>query len=86
MTSNIEEFMRASARFLLERAMPRLIPVSEWAVEVFGEKHKPHANTLLRWIHDGRIRPQPKKVGCRYFVDPKAEYVEADADLLARTM
>lgn len=23
----------------------------------------PHTNTLLRWVHDGRIQPQPKKVG-----------------------
>ncbi|BAO92011.1 excisionase [Caballeronia cordobensis] len=65
--------------------MPRLIPLSDWAVEVFGE-HKPHVNTLHRWVHDGRIRPQPKKVGNRFFVDPKAEYVEAEDELLARTM
>lgn len=23
----------------------------------------PHKNTLLRWIHDGRNQPQPKKIG-----------------------
>lgn len=67
--------------------MPKLIPLSEWAVEMFGEKHKPHVNTLHRWVHDGRIRPQPKKVGNRFFVDPKAEYFDAEEeDLVARTM
>lgn len=66
--------------------MPRLIPLSEWAVLVFGE-HKPHVNTLHRWVHEGRISPQPKKVGNRFFVDPKAEYVEVEEEgLLARTM
>jgi len=65
--------------------MPRLIPLSDWAVEVFGE-HKPHSSTLLRWVHDGRIKPQPKKIGRTYFVEPKAEYVEAECDLLERTM
>ena len=66
--------------------MARLIPVSEWAVEVFGEKHRPHANTLLRWVHDGRIRPHPKKVGRTYFVEPSAEYIDATADLLERML
>lgn len=65
--------------------MPRLIPVSEWAVLVFGE-HKPHPSTLLRWIHDGKIKPQPKKIGRTYFVAPTAEYVEIECDLLERTM
>ncbi|MFM0324805.1 excisionase [Caballeronia glebae] len=65
--------------------MPRLIPVSEWALLVFGD-HKPHPSTLLRWVHDRRIQPQPKKIGRAYFVDPKAEYVEAECDLLERTM
>jgi len=65
--------------------MPRLIPVSEWAALVFGE-HKPHPSTLLRWVHDGRIKPQPKKIGRAYFVDPAADYVEAECDLLERTM
>lgn len=66
--------------------MPRLIPLSEWAVEVFG-KHKPHVNTLHRWVHDGKIRPQPKKVGRTFFVEPSAEYVDAEEeeDLIERT-
>lgn len=66
--------------------MPRLIPLKQWAVEMFGEEHKPHDNTLHRWVHEGRIRPQPKKIGRAFFVDPKANYVEAESDLLARTM
>jgi hypothetical protein len=65
--------------------MPRLIPVSDWAIEVFGD-HKPHHSTLMRWIHDGKIKPQPKKIGRTYFVAPSAEYVEAECDLLERTM
>ncbi|SAK53115.1 Excisionase-like protein [Caballeronia calidae] len=65
--------------------MPRLIPLSEWAVIVFGENTF-HPSTLLRWVHDGRISPQPKKIGRTYFVDPKAEYVPSECDLLERTM
>ncbi|SAL59298.1 Excisionase-like protein [Caballeronia peredens] len=66
--------------------MPRLIPLKQWAVEMFGEEHKPHENTLHRWVHEGRIRPHPKKVGNRFFVDPKAEYFDADAELLERML
>lgn len=55
-------------------APPRLIPVAVWATMVFGV-HAPHANTLNRWVHDGRIYPPAKKVGRKWFVTPAAEYV-----------
>ena len=61
----------------------QLIPVSNWASAVFGE-HRPHANTLLRWIQNGRIKPQPKKVGRTYFCRPNAEYVDPEADKIER--
>jgi hypothetical protein len=53
---------------------PRYIPVSAWAALVFGE-HAPHNNTLLRWVRDGRIQPQPKKIGRQWWAKPEAEYV-----------
>lgn len=43
-------------------APPRYVQLAIWATTVFGE-HAPHKNTLLRWVHDGRIQPQPKKIG-----------------------
>lgn len=58
----------------LTGAPPRLVPVAVWASIVFGE-HAPHANTLHRWVHDGRIYPPAKKVGRKWFVTPAAEYV-----------
>jgi predicted site-specific integrase-resolvase len=56
-----------------------LIPVSEWAVEVFGD-HKPHRVTLARWIDHGLIRPMPKKIGRAYFCSPNAENVDLRAE------
>jgi predicted site-specific integrase-resolvase len=41
---------------------------------MFGE-HAPHANTLLRWVHEGRIQPPPKKIGRKWWVVPSAEYL-----------
>ena len=52
---------------------PRLIPLHVWANNMFGE-HAPHANTLLRWTHEGRIQPQPRKISRRWWVSPGAEY------------
>lgn len=51
---------------------PDLILI-EWAKAKFGE-HAPHVNTLRRWVREGRIHPQPKKVGKTWFVKPHAEY------------
>lgn len=54
---------------------PRYLTLQDLAISLFGE-HTPHANTLLRWVHDGRIQPQPKKIGRRWWVTPAAEYRE----------
>jgi predicted site-specific integrase-resolvase len=58
---------------VLPQKMPRLVPIAEWAKIVFGD-HAPCGNTLRRWTHEGRISPQPKRVGNNYFVPPSAEY------------
>lgn len=50
-----------------------LIPLGTWAKLVFPAK-TPHRNTLNRWTHEGRIHPQPEKVGKNWFVSPSAEY------------
>jgi predicted site-specific integrase-resolvase len=52
---------------------PKLIPLSAWAAILFGQ-HAPHRNTLLRWTHEGKIYPMPKKIGKAWFVSPLAEY------------
>lgn len=51
----------------------RLIPIMTWAELVFPKK-APHRNTLRRWANEGRIYPQPEKVGKNWFVSPNAEY------------
>lgn len=50
-----------------------LVPIMDWAKAVFPTK-TPHRNTLRRWTHEGRIFPQPRKVGQNWFVRPDAEY------------
>lgn len=57
----------------MSAVMPRLVPLKEWAKLVFGD-YAPHVNTLHRWVNDGRIYPQPQKVGKNWFVKPTAEY------------
>lgn len=52
----------------------RLLPLQVWAQTIFGE-HAPHSNTLLRWVHEGRIYPPPKKIARKWWVSPAAEYV-----------
>jgi hypothetical protein len=52
---------------------PRYITLNEWAASQFSRV--PHYNTLIRWVHDGRIQPQPKKIGRAWQVRPNAEYV-----------
>lgn len=61
----------------------QLIPLANWAESIFGE-HRPHPNTLLNWIKNGRIRPIPKKVGRGYFCRPDAEYVDPNAEKIQR--
>ncbi|MDC8756225.1 excisionase [Janthinobacterium fluminis] len=51
---------------------PRYITLSEWAARMFSKV--PHNNTLLKWVHEGRIQPQPKKMGRAWQVRPTAEY------------
>lgn len=52
---------------------PKWITLKEWAESMFGEK-QPHNNTLLNWVHEGRITPEPKKMGKSWFVRPNAEH------------
>lgn len=53
---------------------PRYISLAEWGALMFSKV--PHTNTLLRWVHEGRIQPQPKKIGRAWRVKPTAEYVD----------
>jgi hypothetical protein len=52
---------------------PRYITLNEWAASQFSRV--PHYNTLIKWVHDGRINPQPQKIGRVWQVRPNAEYV-----------
>ncbi|KWH17619.1 excisionase [Burkholderia multivorans] len=61
----------------------KLIPIKEWAAAIFGE-HTPHQNTLMRWVHGGKILPRPMKIGRGYFCRPDAEYVDETADRINR--
>jgi hypothetical protein len=61
----------------------KLIPVSSWAAETFGD-HCPHRNTLLNWIRNGKITPTPKKIGRSYFCEPTACYQDPIADKIER--
>ncbi len=54
---------------------PKLLPVMEWAKQTMGE-HVPTIKTLREWCGVGKIQPQPKKIGRRWFVVPHAEYRE----------
>ena len=51
----------------------RYITLQEWAEAMFSKV--PHANTLHRWVHDGRIQPQPQKIGRVWQVKRDAQYV-----------
>lgn len=53
---------------------PRYVTLQEWAATMFSKV--PHANTLRRWVHDGHIQPQPRKIGRAFFVKVDAEYVD----------
>lgn len=57
-----------------QAAPPRLVPVAVWAAMVFGDR-APHPNTLLRWVHDGRIQPRARKIARIWWVTPNAEYI-----------
>ena len=54
--------------------LPRFIPLTFWIALLLGE-HAPHQNTVLRWVHDARIYPQPVKVGKSWNVRKDAAYI-----------
>jgi hypothetical protein len=54
--------------------LPRYIPIEAWAELLLGE-HAPHRNTLMRWVHEGFIQPQPVKIGRRWCVRKDAAYI-----------
>lgn len=54
-------------------AQSRYITLQEWAALIFS--NVPHANTLYRWVHDGRIQPQPEKIGKHWQVRREAQYI-----------
>lgn len=54
--------------------LPRFIPLTFWVALLLGE-HAPHSNTVMRWIHEGRICPQPIKVGKTWRVRKDAAYI-----------
>lgn len=51
----------------------RYITLQEWAATMFSPA--PHVNTLRRWVNDGRIQPQPEKIGRIWRVKREAKYV-----------
>lgn len=48
------------------------VPLLDWAKAKYTKA--PHVNTLLRWVHEGRIQPQPEKHGKSWQVKAHAEY------------
>lgn len=54
--------------------LPRYLPLTFWAALLLGE-HAPHYNTMLRWVRNGRIYPQPIKVGGVWSVRKDAAYM-----------
>jgi hypothetical protein len=53
-------------------ALARFITLQEWAALNFSKV--PHNNTLLRWANEGRIQPQPEKIGRIWRVKRDAKY------------
>jgi predicted site-specific integrase-resolvase len=56
-----------------ESKKSKYITLQEWAEAMFSKV--PHYNTLLRWVHDGRIQPQPEKIGRCWQVKRDAVYM-----------
>lgn len=50
----------------------RFLTLQEWAQLNFSKV--PHSNTLLRWVNEGRIQPQPEKIGRIWRVKRGAVY------------
>jgi hypothetical protein len=76
---------RTLAQTMPMNKKPKLIPLSVWAYDVFGE-HAPHRNTLLNWVRNGKIVPFPVKVGRSYFVEPDARYFDPVAEKIRRML
>lgn len=53
---------------------PKLVPLRDWAISMFGEDNLPHVHTLRNWVNNGKISPRPQKIGRGYFVSPNAVY------------
>lgn len=56
-----------------QQIQSRYVTLDEWAKLMFSEV--PHPNTLLRWVHNGHIQPQPEKIGRKWQVKRDARYV-----------
>jgi predicted site-specific integrase-resolvase len=57
-----------------QKIQSRYITLQEWAELMFSKI--PHRNTLQKWVNEGRIQPQPKKIGRAYQVKRDARYVD----------
>lgn len=82
-TNSIRRFTRDSRDApvpSLQRSQ-KLIPLSVWARQVFGE-YAPPIRTLRIWSRNGKILPVPRKVGREFFCSPDARYVDALAERL----
>lgn len=73
-----ELMLELERRPTTERPAPavqaRFITLQEWATLNFSKV--PHNNTLLRWVNEGRIHPQPEKIGRVWRVKRDAVYRE----------
>jgi hypothetical protein len=57
-----------------QKIQSRYVTLQEWAATMFSKP--PHQNTLLRWVNDGHIQPQPQKIGRKWQVKRDARYVD----------
>ena len=51
-----------------------LITLEEWAANRLGQ-NAPNRDTLRRWAREGKLYPNPQKIGRTYFLPKNAEYV-----------
>jgi predicted site-specific integrase-resolvase len=54
--------------------LPILLPLADWAKLLLGD-HAPCVGTLRKWAREGRINPQPVKMGKLYVVERHARYL-----------
>lgn len=57
---------------------PDLLTLTEWATRRYGDA-APSLATLRRWAREALIFPVPKKHGRTYFVQPDAQYLDAES-------